>query len=727
MEIISQTNRTLLLDVINPEQMDLLTLIGDVKGIDSLDDDKMKEINQFLECRSYEEMEKKFKPTVWSFFDANSQSVKYTLTKPENIPENMLTPININEYESFQKTVLSVMQSRKTLGMLNVEFNFEKMLEMISPKKVMEDIKQVRKEIQYNYKKFSALEDGDPLKLDIGDKLNMLFEDASQNYNNIMAMLPLAIEDIKTRLLLGTGEQQNKGEAIVPGYLALGDNGELKVLEAQDADTTALATLDDAVNTELIEEIRKDYRYMNQEDSNEYIEGLVVHTFCPLSTVRTEVDMETEVANYNSYLEFYKTSKDNFIKVVKPLLEKLLGIRMFFDQYKTKSKGMCPTMLVANISPEMLAKASNLPRLIAYLNTANSKNNFNETIWYAIYPNLSWSQNVSNKIQRERFRGNIKKISEDVNSIETLGTLLDVFKDYRVETFFSFENREETTFNAIAAEGVEKAIEKCAPLTGKPYSEFAIPVLPNFTVIPKNKSGVILDRKMTISENNSIGLSDAKEDIMRLWIEGLYINGAYIAAGFRAACQCPEFLKDHFSKMRIPTAMELPGVRFDIEAGNNSLVAYTTMPKEITGFTNNIKSQINRKNFGWIFASENASLNGEKITNISVYKARNLMYDTEMATYEPVYKTQVTTYIERILRFVTSDFKEDNIKNFFSNNPQSQKSKWLAKKDCINAVVTEGDSLDYVIDDVNGICELTISFNGSPRNLEVQINRLTSN
>ena len=143
MEIISQTNRTLLLDVINPEQMDLLTLIGDVKGIDSLDDDKMKEINQFLECRSYEEMEKKFKPTVWSFFDANSQSVKYTLTKPENIPENMLTPININEYESFQKTVLSVMQSRKTLGMLNVEFNFEKMLEMISPKKVMEDIKPV--------------------------------------------------------------------------------------------------------------------------------------------------------------------------------------------------------------------------------------------------------------------------------------------------------------------------------------------------------------------------------------------------------------------------------------------------------------------------------------------------------------------------------------------------------------------------------------------------------
>ena len=727
MEIINQKNRTLLLDVINPQMPDLLTMIGDVKGIDSLDDDKMKEINQFLECHSYEEVERKFQPVVWSFFDANSQSVKYTLEKPENIPDSMLTPININEFENFQKAVLSVMQSRKAQGLLNVEFGFEKMLEMISPKKVMDDIKQVRKEIQYNYKKFAELEEGDPQKLDLGDKLNLLFEDASKNYNNIMAMLPLAIEDIKTRLLLGAGEQINDGQDIVPGYLSLGDSGELKVLEAPKSDTTALVALDDNVNTGLMEVIKEDYQAVNDQH-NDYVESLVVRTFCPLaSTQQTAIDVETEVANYNSYLEFYRTSKDNFIKVVKPLLEKLLGIRMFFDQYKTKKKGMKPALLIANVSPEMIAKSSYMPRLITYLNTTNGKNNFHDTIWYAIYPNVSWSQNVTNKIQRERFKGNVKKVSTDVYSMEALATLMDVFKEYRVETFFSFENREETTFNALAAEGIDKAIEKCKPLMGKPYSEFAIPVLPNFTVIPKNKSGVILDSRMKVSESKGAELSDAKEDIMRLWIEGVYINGAYVAAGFRAACQCPEFLKDHFTRVKAITDSELPGVRFDIEAGNNSLMAYTTMPKEITGFTNSIKAQINQKNFGWIFASENASLNGENITNISVYKARNLLYDSEKSSYEPVYKTQVTTYIERILRYVTGDFKEDNIKNFFSNNPQSQKSKWLAKKECVNAIITEGDNLDYTIDDANGVCELTLSFNGSPRNLEVQINRLTSN
>lgn len=725
MEIINQTNRTLLLDMINPDKMDLLTLVGDVKGLDSLSDDQMREINQHLECHSYEEMERKFEPTVWSFFDASTQSVRYTLERPENIPQSMLTAINLNDYDSFFKTILTVMDSRKAQGLLNVEFHFEQLLEMISPKKVMEDIKLVRKEIQYNYSKYAALEDGDPAKLDLGDKLNLLFEDASKNYNNIMAMLPLAIEDIKTRLLLGGGGSQNDGKGVVAGLLTMGENGELKILEAPKEETTSLAVVDDEVTAGLVEVLAEDYQTVN-ESPNNYVQNLVVRTFCPLTaTTPTEIDVETEVANYNSYLEFYRTSKDNFIKVVKPLVEKLLGIRMFFDQYKTKTKGMAPTLVVANISPDMLAKSSNIPRLITYLNTTNSKNNFNDTLWYAIFPNLSWSQNVTNKIHRERFQGNVKKAGTDVYSMESLSILLNVFKDYRVETFFSFENREETTFNALAAEGVEKIMERCAPLMGKPYSEFAIPVLPNFTVLPKNKSGVVLDSRMHITDDNGVELSEAKEDVIRLWIEGVYISGAYVAAGFRAACQCPEYIKNHFNLTKAKTDLELPGVRFDIEAGNNSLMAYTTMPKEITGFTNTIKTQINQKNFGWVFASENASVNGMAITNITVYKARNLLYDSEHSTYEPVYKTQVTTYIERILRYVTGDFKEDNIRDFFSNNPRSQKSKWLSKKDCINAVIAEGDNLDYSINEDNGICELTLSFNGSPRNLEVQINRVT--
>ena len=724
MNIISQTNRTLLLEEFNPEKPDLLTLIGDVKGIDSLSDDKIKEIDQYLECRSYEEFQEKFAPCIYSFYDANSQSVRYTLKKPENIPENMLTEIPLNQSNDFLKMLFTLMESKKAQGVLNVDFGFENLLDMISPKKVMDDIRQVRKEIRYNYGKYAELEDGDPARLDVGDKLNELFEEASNNYNNVMAMLPLAIEDIKTRLLLGAGDQGGRNDQIALGMLTMGEKGELKVLEAPKQETTALAAVDDHINTGLISALEEDYRAINDTPSD-YVQSLVVRTFCPLSsTLQTTVDVETEVANYNSYLQFYKDSKDAFIKVVKPLVEKLLGVKMFFDQYKCKTKGMAPALVVANLKPEMLAKSSGLPTLHAYLNTVNAKNNFKDTVWYAIFPNLSISLNTGAKLRRERFAGNVHKVNEDVNSLETLSALLDVMKEYRVETFFSFEAREETTFNAVAAEGIQKFIDRCEPLVGKEYSEFAIPCLPNFTVIPKNKSGVTLDKLMTVSEDSTARLSEAKEDIMRLWIEGVYIGAAYVAAGIRGACQCPEYLRDHYRRLKVDS--ELPGVRYDLESGNHALCTRTTMPKEITGFTNSIKDQINRKNFGWVFASENAALDGQNITQITVYKARNLLYDPDRSTYEPAYKTQVTTYIERILRHATGDFKQDRIVQFFSNNPSSQKSQWLAKKDCVNAVLATGDNLDFTINEQTGVCDLAIYFDGNARNLEVMISRVSS-
>ena len=85
--------------------------------------------------------------------------------------------------------------------------------------------------------------------------------------------------------------------------------------------------------------------------------------------------------------------------------------------------------------------------------------------------------------------------------------------------------------------------------------------------------------------------------------------------------------------------------------------------KEITGYTNDIKSDINRKNFGFVFSSENAVLKDLNIQNIMVYKARNLLTDGK--SYEPIYKTQVTTYIQRVMRLATGDFKQENIVEFF--------------------------------------------------------------
>ncbi len=717
METITQTNRTLLFAEINPERRNLLTLIGDVRGKSSLDDDKIKEINEELLVSSFEEFIEKFAPVVYSWCDAATGSIQYSLTKPESIPDNCITEIPLTENNDLLNMLITLLGAKGAQGVANVDFSFANVLDMISPKKIMEDIRQVRREIQYTYEKYAELDEEDPKRLDLGDELNYQFEKASQNYNNVLAMLPLAIEDAKTRLLLGDGEAKQGGQDFKAGLLSMGEDGELKILEMKQEESTQLAVVDDSINTGLVAAFKEDYDALN-ENPSDYVRDLVVRTFCPLkSTMESVVDREAEVQHYNQYLEFYKKSKDDFVKAVKPLIEKILGVKIFFDQYQVKEKGMQPKLLVSNVPLDMMVKAANLPRLLTYLNTTNDKNEFDNTIWFGIVPDVELNQTGGGKLQRVRFAGKQKVEKAGAKSMESLSSLMNAIQPYRITTFFSFRTGEETTFSYIATEGIQLFKDKCAPLMKKDYSEFVVPCIPNVTIIPKDKSGLILDKRMVMDESGNVSLSDEKEDVMKMWLEGIYVGAAYEAAGIVAAWQCPEYLKERFNN----TSTEYPGVRFDVEADDNALLAATSMTKEISGFTNAIKNSINHTGFGFVFSSDNAQYKGREIRNITVYKARNLL--SNGTEFEPIYKTLVVTYIERMLRFYSGDFKQDKILKFFSSNPNSQKSRWDADRHHINSILQDGDELDYSIDEKYGICNVQVTFANTTRNLKVHLTR----
>ena len=714
---INQTNRTILFEEVNPEKMDLITLIDDAREMDSLDDERILEINKHLLVSSFDEFLAKFEPKVYSYYNAETQSIKYILKKPEGIPEELITEIKIDNGNTFFKMLNTLIEARKSQGNRNVDFKFENILELISPKKVIEDIKQTRKEIAYVYNKYEELDDENPKKLELGDKLNEKFEEASKNYSNVLGMLPLAIEDIKTRLLIGHDENNAKSEKIKLGMLQVGDKGELEVIEYKQEESRALTLVEEKHTTELVEAFRDDYESISEEP-NQYISDLVVRTFVPLAKGIVEIDPVQEVENYNNYLAFYKSAQEDFVKIAKPLIEKLLGIKMFFEQYDTKVSLMKPTLLITNIKPEMIVKAGNKERLQAFLNTVNAKNDFDNTIWFGIYPNVDLDVEKGKKKVRERFKGTKAEEKIEKNTIETLTNLMTVLGKYKIQVFFNFEGTYETSFDNLATMGVDKYIEKTKTLEDQPYSEYLIPSIPNFTIIPKDKSGVVLDFKMKYQEEVGTELSKDKEDLLKFWIEGVYVDSSYVAAGITAASQCPNFLKDRFKNV----SPVYPGVRFDIEAEDTSYKARTTMSKEISGFTNSIKDRINQFNYGFIFSSDSAHLQKEKIKNIVVYKARTMARNSE-GTYESLYKTLTTTFIERTLRFVTTDFKEDKLNMFFSTNPESQKSIWTKDLKFVNGIMQKGDDITHTIDEENGICQLNITFAGNVKNLQVEINK----
>ncbi|MCL1924349.1 MAG: transcriptional regulator, partial [Defluviitaleaceae bacterium] len=371
---------------------------------------------------------------------------------------------------------------------------------------------------------------------------------------------------------------------------------------------------------------------------------------------------------------------------------------------------------VCNNKLDMITKSNLMPRLQVFLNTVNNKNDFRNTIWFGIVGDIEFNIEDNVKLTRERFKGNKKVARTDINTMESLSALMYGIVDYKVQVFFSFETCEETSFTAVATRGVDDYIEKTKVLSRKDYSEFAVPCLPNLSIVPKNKSGLILDSLMIATEEGA-ELSQEKKDLLKLWVEGVYVPASYLAAGITAAYQCPDFLRTHFKNV----TPDYPGVRFDIEASDHALRVPTTLAKEISGFTNNIKDSINNRNFGFLFSSDNNQVDGKELRQITVYKARTMqMVNNE---FESLYKTLTATYISRMMRAQTSDYKQDNVVFFFSANPQSQKSKWSNKDSYINSILSSVDTLAYNIEEEYSTCNIDIGFGGNTKNLEIVLNK----
>lgn len=707
-ELIS-TNRVLLFEKINNEKLNLITLISDSKDISSLSDDKIEEINKNLLVSSFDEFLEKFEPKIYSYFDKNINTIAYSLEKP-NISSELITEIRLDKDNTFLNMLISLIESREKNKVKTINFNYEDILDYLSPKKVIKDLKQLRSEISYLYDKYENTNEKDPLKLEIADKLNYNFHIASKSYNNILAMLPLAINDIEKRLLIGEGKvSKNTINKINAGKLSLGSNGELEIISINTNETKLLENSRIDNQEKLAQIFRQDYRE-NTSESNLYIENLITRTFAPVNNEIVNIETEKEIINYNNYLSIYKLAQENFIIVAKDLIKKIIGVKLFFSQYSTKNKLMQPKLLITNIENDQLVSYKNLEKLEKFLNTVNNKNDFSNMIWFSIIPNVEFNVNEVNKI-KERFKGSTKN-KESTNSINTLISLSSILSKYKIQCFFNFEANSFTDFKSVALNGIDEYIQKCKILENKEYSEYLIACIPNFTLIPKNMSRVNIGKEISYSNDKL----EKTEDVY-FYINGIYIDSSYIAAGITASMQCPNYLSERY----INVLRESPGVRINIEAQDNAFRIKTNLAKEISGYTKDLKNRINELNFGYIFTSDEIIHDNKVIDNIMVYKARSLLRNSQ-STYEPIYKTITTTYIERVLRYMTADFKEEKLDEFFSNKPSSVKSKWLSNTNMINSILKLEDDMNIEKISNSNTFSLNLKLSGEVRHLKLLIN-----
>ena len=761
MGIIEQTNRTILFDVINPEVFDMFNIMSDVdENSKSLSDEKVAEINNALLVNNFDEFLRKFKPTIYSYFD-QERGMVYELTKPAGITEPLVKKIVIDRNNTFLKMFISIMDSKKASGATNASFNYEKVTEMLAPHKTLKEIKKLKKDITYLENKNAEFESDSPAKQDAVLKLKAKLERTKKYYNETSSQLTLMLGMIKDNLdtavsaaqkgvtefnpalpvfnenaeIVALGVQDNpaslledKGKGNESTELANAAKGEVAVTAASEKKTISYKDLSVAVIEEQYNEsMQALYESVGQEYDTESSSAslskeLIVAAFTDkVPDKLVAMDIDTKVELYNKYSAINTLWQKSFIRTAKLLIERILSVKAFFDQYQPKSPFMRPSLLVVNAPMSDILEEKNLENLKKYLETVNNKSDYSNTIWFGIVPNIEYSDEREIDIDEDTMRqfGYTGDIYTGVSIMPTpvsdLQVLLDAIKDYRIQVFFSFETGEDTTFLKLSTHGMDQYMENTQELENADYSRYAIPSLPNFTVIPSNKSRVVLGSKAIRDKDGKLQFSTDRDDFMKFWIYGVYIGAAYVAAGIAAAYQCPNFLSAKFGGK---VKKEYPGVRFDIEAGDNALYVTTTMPKEIAGYTTETKNIINEHKYGFVFSSDKNQLNGNSINLVTVYKSR-CMNESKNGGFESIFRETTRTYLYRMIGALTSDYKKDRIDKIFESGGKVK--EWQLSPNYVNSILREGDGIE------KGDCNDTtynieINFAGVSENMELQIN-----
>ncbi len=761
MGIIEQTNRTILFDVINPEVFDMFNIMSDVdENSKSLSDEKVAEINNALLVNNFDEFLRKFKPTIYSYFD-QERGMVYELTKPAGIPEPLVKKIVIDRNNTFLKMFISIMDNKKASGATNASFNYEKVTEMLAPHKTLKEIKKLKKDITYLENKNAEFESDSPAKQDAVLKLKAKLERTKKYYNETSSQLTLMLGMIKDNLdtavsaaqkgvtefnpalpvfnenaeIVALGVQDNpaslledKGKGNESTELANTAKGEVAVTAASEKKTISYKDLSVAVIEEQYNEsMQALYESVGQEYDTESSSAslskeLIVAAFTDkVPDKLVAMDIDTKVELYNKYSAINTLWQKSFIRTAKLLIERILSVKAFFDQYQPKSPFMRPSLLVVNAPMSDILEEKNLENLKKYLETVNNKSDYSNTIWFGIVPNIEYSDEREIDIDEDTMRqfGYTGDIYTGVSIMPTpvsdLQVLLDAIKDYRIQVFFSFETGEDTTFLKLSTHGMDQYMENTQELENADYSRYAIPSLPNFTVIPSNKSRVVLGSKAIRDKDGKLQFSTDRDDFMKFWIYGVYIGAAYVAAGIAAAYQCPNFLSAKFGGK---VKKEYPGVRFDIEAGDNALYVTTTMPKEIAGYTTETKNIINEHKYGFVFSSDKNQLNGNSINLVTVYKSR-CMNESKNGGFESIFRETTRTYLYRMIGALTSDYKKDRIDKIFESGGKVK--EWQLSPNYVNSILREGDGIE------KGDCNDTtynieINFAGVSENMELQIN-----
>lgn len=303
---------------------------------------------------------------------------------------------------------------------------------------------------------------------------------------------------------------------------------------------------------------------------------------------------------------------------------------------------------------------------------------------------------------RERFRSNRERFQYDRNKPEEIALLLDILGKYKIQSFLSLALVEENTFSQFQKNGISGINESLAVLEHVNAQDYLIPCYPNFIVIPQEQACLTIGRQ--VAYNDLTETMEVTGEKM-LWLDEIGIGASYIAAGIVAACQCPQYLKKYYRKGIDDTQ---PGVGYRLTAKNHNQIIYSAMLSETIEYSQEILEEALQKSRGFLFGQHQGKMT--VLTDRVFSYHRNYRLSCSMV--------QTSTYMERMIQYETQDFKKNLIAQFFQHRPGSTIAMWSAgDKNTLNAILKDGESITYKLDEKQENCTFFIEFNDEDNNV----------
>lgn len=734
MNQIKQTSQAILFEEFNSDKDNLRAMLDTQKNVN--ESGFIAKVRDTLGVSSFKEFLAKFSPEIWEYFandkfyytiDAD-EGKKYNGTR-KKITDNMYYQMLVNMYDQ-----------KGNSGQANSEFDDTELLNMLSPQAEVKEAKRLRLNFEYVTKEYyKAREAGENTEehqakiFECRDRIIDKYKDSK------VALLPLAINDT-TLKINALNKSRDALEALpsgsvcelTSGQFSFDAEGNVCTLELEqpkgDIQENRSHNVADSMKMMIEADFEENYERASPEDeSGTFIKNMMVSIYAPGGAIQSandqpltkeEIDHAIDVLKNRkkNFEKYYTEAKEAFFQELSKVIEKVIGVKIFFDHATAKNgddaKLELPTgLIVANCKPADLVEAGLKDKFEAYIDNIG-KSQGDDKCWFAILPSVKYLNSTSaaqktandtddmDSMLRGHKRTNIETDTEqtrtgDALTITVAKSLLKILNQGHILTAFNFDTFKGNTFADITDETIEEVEQKLQDYRiDYPHAVYAYP---NFTLM----------------RERTIAITD-EDDAQKIKVPGIHIDAAYPAAGLLVGSQQMLTLKSRgLGNYLITDQDNMNPVRINLEDALLQENFTTKFNREnVMNWSRSVVQKIQSDMFGFAFCGNETF---GKVANTYILTART-MNQMENKQYKPIYRVMMEDFIFQIVELLQR--KRSQIENELLNNlvPIWRKTaRGFENGEKINLVLLQGEDVAWQDDKRD---KLKISFKGGDEALD---------